>query len=262
MNMGNETYEVFAIRYATVRRRSSENFLGGDPHETASRMDYFVWVLKSDKRTLLVDTGFNEAAAIARKREFLRCPIESLSLLGISAGEINDVIITHLHYDHVGNHDLLPNARFYLQEKELGYAAGPSMRHAVLRHSYSVDDVTGIVRALYEERVVCVDGRSELAPGVVVHHVGGHTAGLQVVQVWTRKGWLVLASDATHYYANYEQARPFPIVHNVAAMLDAYDTMRSLADGPNLVIPGHDPLVMERFKAPSASLQDTVVQLA
>lgn len=260
--METETYEVFALRYATVQRRSTENFLGGDPHDTATRMDYFVWVLRSPQRVLLVDTGFNENAARQRQRQFLRCPIEGLSMLGISAREIDDVILTHLHYDHVGNHDLLPNARFHLQEQELHYAAGPCMRHAVLRHAYDVNDIVGIVRALYEERIVCVNGRRELAPGVILHRVGGHTAGLQVVQVWTRKGWLVLASDASHYYANYEQGRPFPIVHHVGEMLDAYDTMRSLAASPDLVIPGHDPLVMERFRAPFAAAQDAVVQLA
>ncbi|UQG62631.1 N-acyl homoserine lactonase family protein (plasmid) [Marinobacter sp. M3C] len=260
--MANETYQVFALRYATVQRSSSENFLGGDPHETSTRMDYYVWLLRSPTRTLLVDTGFNENAARERKREFLRCPIESLSVLGISPHEIDEVILTHLHYDHAGNHDLLPNARFYLQERELHYAVGPSMRHAVLRHPYAVDDIVDVVRALYEERIVCLNGRTELAPGVIVHQVGGHTAGLQIVQVWTRKGWLVLSSDASHYYANYEQARPFPIVHNVAEMLDAYDTMRGLAASPDLVIPGHDPLVMERFRAPFAAAQDIVVQLA
>jgi glyoxylase-like metal-dependent hydrolase (beta-lactamase superfamily II) len=260
--MHDEVYDVFAIRYATVHRRSSENFIGGDPHETATRMDYFVWLVRSPQRVFLVDTGFNRAAAAARKREFLRCPIESLSLLGVSPEEIKDVVLTHLHYDHAGNYDLLPNARFYLQERELGYATGPSMRHAVLRQAYQVDDVVGIVRALYDERIVCVDGSKELAPGLIVHRVGGHTAGLQIVQVWTRKGWLVLGSDASHYYANYQQARPFPIVHHVGEMLDAYETMRALAASPDLVIPGHDPLVMERFQAPFAEAQGAVVQLA
>lgn len=257
-----ETWEIFALRYATVQRVSSENFIGGDPHETATTMDYYVWLLRSPNRQILVDTGFNENAARTRGREFLRCPIEGLSLLGVSPGEIDNVILTHLHYDHVGNHDRLPNARFHLQQRELHYAVGPSMRHGVLRHAYDVDDVVGIVRALYDERIACVDGTRTIAPGVVVHHVGGHTAGLQVVRVWTRKGWVVLASDASHYYANYEQARPFPIVHHVGEMLDAYDTMRELAAAPELVIPGHDPAVMERFAAPFAGAQDIAVQIA
>ena len=257
-----ETWENFALRYATVQRTSSENFIGGDPHESATTMDYYVWLLRSSKRQILVDTGFNEKAARARGREFLRCPIEGLSLLGVSPDEIDNVILTHLHYDHAGNHDLLPNAHFYLQSREMHYAVGSSMRHHLFRHAYDVDDVVGIVQAVYDERIAYVDGVCELAPGVVVHHVGGHTTGLQIVRVWTREGWVVLASDASHYYANYEQARPFPIVHHVGEMLDAYDTLRELAAGPELIIPGHDPAVMERFSAPFAGAQDIVVQIA
>ena len=80
-----------------------------------------------------------------------------------------------------------------------------------------------------------------------MHHVGGHTDGLQVVRVRTEAGWLVLASDATHYYENIDAGRPFPIVFDVGAMLEGFDTLRRLADAPELVVPGHDPLVLERF---------------
>ena len=52
-------YEVFAIRYATVARRSAENFIGGDAHESGERMDYFVWLVRNASRTFVVDTGFN-----------------------------------------------------------------------------------------------------------------------------------------------------------------------------------------------------------
>lgn len=257
-----ETYEVFALKYATVSRRSSENFIGGDPHDHATTMDYFVWLIRSPGRTILVDTGFNEDAARRRKREFLRCPIESLGLLGVDRQEIQDVVLTHLHYDHAGNCDLLPKARFYLQHRELQYATGASMRHALLRAAYQVEDVLGIVRAVYEERVTCVNGERELAPGITLHRVGGHTAGLQIVRVRTRKGWMVLASDATHFYANYQNQNPFPIVHHVGEMLDAYETLNELADNAELIVPGHDPLVMENFDAPSQDLKGIVAQLA
>src|SRR5690606_22042477 len=115
-------YEVYAIRYATVARRSVENFIGGDPHESGARMDYFVWLARNRSRTFVVDTGFNEAAARKRRRDFLRSPVEGLRLLGVDAAQARDVIITHLHYDHVGNFDLFPNARFHLQDAELAFA--------------------------------------------------------------------------------------------------------------------------------------------
>src|ERR1041384_1369188 len=101
-------YEVFASRYATVARKSAENFIGGDAHKTGARMDYFVWLVRNAARTFVVDTGFNAAAAAKRKREFLRSPAEGLKLLGVDSNTVEDVIVTHLHYDHIGNFDLFP----------------------------------------------------------------------------------------------------------------------------------------------------------
>jgi glyoxylase-like metal-dependent hydrolase (beta-lactamase superfamily II) len=91
------------------------------------------------------------------------------------------------------------------------------------------------------------DGDALIAPGVSVHKVGGHSRGLQVVRVETANGPLVLASDAAHYYENYETRNPFPIVVDMEDMLKGYDLLTALAGERRLVIPGHDPLVRQRF---------------
>jgi glyoxylase-like metal-dependent hydrolase (beta-lactamase superfamily II) len=96
---------------------------------------------------------------------------------------------------------------------------------------------------------------------VSLHHIGGHTMGLQVVRVETRRGALVLASDASHFYANMEQVRPFPIVWSVAEMVDGYRRLRALAESPAHIIPGHDPLVLQRYPAPSKALEGVVARL-
>jgi glyoxylase-like metal-dependent hydrolase (beta-lactamase superfamily II) len=85
--------------------------------------------------------------------------------------------------------------------------------------------------------------------------------GLQVVRVRTRRGWLVLASDASHFYANMEQQRPFPIVWSVEDMVAGYGRLRELADSPAHIIPGHDPLVLERYPAPSESVKGVIARL-
>lgn len=240
-------YEVFALRYATVERRRPENFLVHDPHDGSMPMDYFVWVIRGPDRTFLVDTGFNRAAADARKRTFLRCPIGALAHLDMAPEDVTDVIITHLHYDHAGNVNLLPNARIHIQEKELQYATGRYMTHPMLRHAYAVDDVLEIVRGVYNDRIEFYSGDQEVAPGINLIHVGGHTAGLQAVRVYTARGWVVLASDASHYYENIHKVAPFPIVLDVGEMLDGYRRLLSLADSPDHLVPGHDPLVLQRY---------------
>ena len=242
-------YEVYAIKYAHHARRASENFIGGDPHDGPMPLDYFVWLIRGDGREIVVDTGFSAAMGRKRGREHLRCPTEGLRALGCDASKVKDVVITHLHYDHVGNFDLFPAAMLHLQDVEMHYATGRHMREERHRYAYEVEEVVGMVRRVYENRVRFHNGDEEIAPGVSLHLIGGHTMGMQSVRVNTRGGWLVLASDASHFYANMEQTRPFPIVYSVGDMVAGYDRLRSLAASAKHVIPGHDPLVMQRYPA-------------
>jgi glyoxylase-like metal-dependent hydrolase (beta-lactamase superfamily II) len=254
-------YEAYAIKYAHHVRRASENFIGGDPHDGPMPLDYFIWLLRGAGREIVVDTGFSAPMAAKRGREHLRCPSEGLGLLNTDPKKIKDVVITHLHYDHIGNFELFPAATFHLQDLEMNYATGRHMAQPVFGGAYEVEDVVGMVRRVYAGRVRFHDGDGEVVPGISLHLIGGHTMGLQVVRVATRRGWLVIASDASHFYANMEEVRPFPIVYSVADMVQGYDRLRALADSRAHIIPGHDPLVLERYPAPSAALQGIVARL-
>lgn len=259
-----DLWEVFALRYAShAARTRRETFLGIDPHDAAPMpIDYFIWLLRCGNRTIVVDTGFDAEEGARRGRTIERLPRQALAMLGVDAATIEDVIITHLHYDHAGTLDDFPAARFHLQEAEMAYATGRCMTYAHLRQVYSVDHVVGMVRRVFAGRVIFHDGEGEVAPGVTVHRIGGHAKGIQVVVVKTGRGPLVLASDAAHYYENFEQYRPFLIVHDVEAMLRGYDRLRQLAGGEcTRIIPGHDPLVMARYPAPEARLSGIAVRL-
>ncbi|MEY9568705.1 glyoxylase-like metal-dependent hydrolase (beta-lactamase superfamily II) [Bradyrhizobium ottawaense] len=173
--MADPDYELFAIRYATRDAQRSEHFIGGDPHDGPMPMDYFVWLARGGGRSFVIDTGFNAEVARQRRRNFLRCPVETLAAFDIDPADVGDVILTHLHYDHVGNFDRFPNARFHLQERELAYATGRYMQYPRLSHSFEVEDVCGIVRLNYARRVLFYDGDAEIAPGLTVHVAGGHS---------------------------------------------------------------------------------------
>jgi len=254
-------YEVYAVKYAHHPRKASENFLGGDPHDAPMPIDYFVWAIKGPDKTYILDTGFSAEVAKKRGREHLRSPADGLKALGIDAAKVEDVIVSHMHYDHVGNHEPFPNARYHIQDKEMQYATGRCMCHKPLRHSFEADDVCAMVRRLYAGRIQFHDGVDELAPGLTLHFIGGHTMGLQSVRVLTRRGWLVLAADAVHLYANIEQVRPYPIIYNLADMLDGYEKIKRLAESPRHIIPGHDPLVMTRYPAARPGLEGIAVRL-
>ncbi|MET0291421.1 MAG: N-acyl homoserine lactonase family protein [Steroidobacteraceae bacterium] len=256
-------YEIIAIRYGHLDRTASHNFIGGDAHDGPMPLDYYVWAIVPENALAgagawLLDTGYDAATGAARGRQLVR-PVEAgLRAIGLDPAKIRDVIVSHMHYDHIGNHDLFPAARYHVQDDEIAFCTGRAMCHPLMRAPFEAADVQAMVGKLFNGRVKFHDGVSTLAPGLTVHKVGGHTRGLQVVRVLTRRGYVVLASDAAHFYANWQQRRPFPIVENVTDYLEAYDIIESLADSPDHVIPGHDPLVLTRYPKAVAGIDDIV----
>ena len=255
-------YEIYAIKYAERKNvRRPENFVGGDPHDGPMPMDYFLWVVRNQERLIVVDTGFDAAVAAKRKRTLVREPRDGLAALGIKTAEVREVIITHMHNDHAGTFYEFPNAQFHVQDDEMAYATGRYMTNGALSRPYEVDHVVGLVRLVFKDRVTFHKGDEEIAPGISVHHIGGHTAGLQSVRVHTQRGWMVLASDAAHFYENIESRRCFPTVFNLGQMADGYTKINRLADSPRHIIPGHDPRVLERYPAVSPALAGAIARL-
>src|SRR5687767_9141809 len=162
------TYEVFAIRYAHRSARRPDNFIGGDPHDAPMPMDYFIWLVRNGSRMVLVDTGFDTDMAVKRHRTLLRAPRDALRLFGIEPADVCDIVITHLHNDHVGTFSDFPNASFHLQDDEMKFVTGRHMRHLPFNKAYEIEHVAGIIRLVYRDRVVFHQGDADLAPGIGV----------------------------------------------------------------------------------------------
>ena len=243
-------HRILAIRYGHHARVAADNFLGGDDHATPMPLDYYVWaILRNDRPPIVVDTGFDAATAARRGRTLLRPVQEGLAAAGIDVGSIEDVIITHMHFDHAGSLGLFPRARFHVQDAEMAFCTGRAMTERVTRAPFDAAPVAEMVGLLFGERVVFHAGTETIAPGIVVRHVPGHSRGLQVVEVATARGPVVLASDAAHLYANITRATPFPVVVDVPAYLDGLKRLRAWTTSLGHIVPGHDPLVLARFPA-------------
>lgn len=259
--MRDDIYTIHMVRYGRSDRNRPANFHGGDPHDTPMPIDYFVWVIANAHRTFVVDTGFDAETGLRRGRDLLKPVGTGLKAVGVDPGAVTDVIITHMHYDHAGNHDLFPRARYHLQDCEMGFVTGRCMCHHLLRHPFEEEDVVAMVRKVYAGRVAFVDGEETIAPGISVHRVGGHSRGLQIVRVNTERGPVVLASDASHYYEHIENDRAFAVFENLSDLLEGYRTIRRLAPSMQHVVPGHDPEVFARYPASGPGLEGWSVRV-
>ena len=244
-----DTYEVYAIRYgAREGRTRRDSFVfterPNDPHP----IDYFIWVVRNDDRTVLVDTGYDHREGEARQRPVFLEPAEALAEIGVRPDRLDSIVVTHLHYDHAGGLEHFPGARIHLQDAEMAYATGRCMCTDHLREPFTAGHVCEAIQRVYSGLCTFHDGDSAIAPGITLHRVGGHSRGLQCVRVETANGPVVLASDASHFYENFEREMPFPIVVDVEDMLAGFTRLRELAGPTGVVVPGHDPLVRERFR--------------
>jgi glyoxylase-like metal-dependent hydrolase (beta-lactamase superfamily II) len=243
-----DVYEIWSMCYGTgATRRVHDNFMMRDMHDGPMPLDYNLWILRNAHRVVLVDTGFGPRASTERGRPILFDPIEGLKAIGIDPDAIEDIVITHLHYDHAGNIDRFGKARFHVQDGEVAYATGRCMCEAHTRFPYDVEDIVTLVRRTYADRVVFHEGDDDLLPGLTLHAFPGHSAMVQAVRVNTARGPVLLASDSTHYFANILNMNPFVLTIDTSATIDSYHRILKLAGGINRLVPGHDPKVRRLY---------------
>jgi glyoxylase-like metal-dependent hydrolase (beta-lactamase superfamily II) len=246
------TTTVTAVKFAAHPRGLRGDFFHGSgalPWDDPVEIGYYVWLIRTEQADLVFDVGFTPEVARRRNRpEYDRSPSAAIELLGVAPDRIPYVVISHLHYDHSGDHAPFAEARFVLQDAELAFWSGRnSHRREFLRH-VEPDDIVAFVRYSLEGRVAFVDGEREILPGVSVHRVGGHTPGMQVLRVVLPDGPIVLASDASHLTENLVSDAPNSVFTDLPAMYEGFDRMVDLAGGDqSRVYPGHDSRLLDRL---------------
>ncbi len=246
-------YEVYALKYGERDTTTCQFFHREATHDKLT-LHYFVWLILGGPKPILVDTGFKEDDARARGIRNYVSPATVVERVGVKAYEIPIALITHLHYDHWAGHSLFPGAEFWVQQDEVAFWTGPWARYAAFNQSANVPTLADLVTLNYANRMRIFHGDREVAPGIRVYRVGGHTAGLQIVTVETARGTVVLTSDASHFYRNVETRQPVQIITSLPEMLAAFETIDRLAGTGRLIVAGHDPLVADRFKPMEAGV--------
>jgi glyoxylase-like metal-dependent hydrolase (beta-lactamase superfamily II) len=246
-----DRWEVTAVRYATRTTTKADCYLGYDMYGEADAplaMDYFFYIASNGARTVLIDTGFALASGSRRGRTCLVPPLEALARLGIVPASIPQVLITHFHYDHIGNVASFPGAELLVPRRELEFWTGPLAGRPHFAVHVEAPEIEHIADAARAGRVRRLDARETVTPGITTYHVGGHCPGQLIVVVDGVDGPIVLASDAVHYYEELELDRPFAVLTDLEEMYAAYALVRDLAAAPGArLLAGHDPGVLDRF---------------
>jgi len=241
-------YEIFAIKYAGPFSSSSNYLLWLRNEATAMEREYFIWCLKNKGETVIVDAGVSPILARTSNIHGYVNPADVLLDIDVNANEIKHVILTHLHFDHCSGVDLFPNATFYIQDREYNFWVKDKLARrpvfGFFRDSTSLDYLETLEGS---DRLVLIDGDREILPGITCHLAPGHTVGLQVVSAITRKGRAIVGSDCAHLFRNYEEDWPTALIVDMVAWLKSYDKVRSLASSPDLLFPGHDPLMSTNY---------------
>jgi glyoxylase-like metal-dependent hydrolase (beta-lactamase superfamily II) len=244
------SYEVYAIRYASIPFKVAGLIAGAD---TSRRLDIamMVWLMKGpDGRIVLLDAGFKREDLIQRwKPADYVTPAAALERFGVRREAVTDIIISHVHWDHLDGADLFPNARIWIQKEEYEHHIDSTGKR--LANAIDTADATMLHNMKLAGRVNLVDGDArEIIPGITVYIGGKHTFQSQYAGVSTTSGIVVLASDNMYLYENLEKHVPISQTLDAASNLAAQERMTRIAASPRLIVPGHDPAVFVRFPLP------------
>jgi glyoxylase-like metal-dependent hydrolase (beta-lactamase superfamily II) len=243
-----DLWHVFAIRYATLPDFPVASLVAGADKTRRMDIAMMVWLLEAtDGRNILVDAGFYHARFREKwkPRDFM-LPSAAVGWMNVQPNEVTDIIITHVHWDHLDGADLFPEATVWIQREE--YEHYVDERGQPKAQGIDSDNAGMLAQLKAKGRLQLIDGDDkEITAGIRVHTGGRHTFASQYVTVRTPRGTVVLASDNMYLYENLDRGVPISQTLDPAANLRAQKRMTELAATRALVIPGHDPLVFERF---------------
>lgn len=234
-------WQVVIIKHgtrATVRSDAFMNYAYFGEADGPFRVDYYLWVLRRGDEVVIVDTGYSRAEGLKRGREVLIDPIDALRALGIDPGAGHPVVITHAHYDHIGNVAAFTDSPVYIAQAEWEFWTSDMARKRMFAHFGDPSTVDVLETARAQSRLRIFDRETDVAPGVRVRVVGGHTPGQAVVEVHTSEGTVVLASDAMHFHEEWEGEKLFQSMTDLPRSYAALDDLRRR--NAAWVVSGHD----------------------
>jgi glyoxylase-like metal-dependent hydrolase (beta-lactamase superfamily II) len=215
---------------------------------------YLTYLIRGEDTDIFVDAGPGDREWVKKYHNYTQLTPkdpeenirEGLAAHGLKPEDIKTLIITHLHWDHTHNLNLFPNARFYVQQKEIEFSLDPIPSQYVYYESLQ-GGYPGPQWMKYATQLEIIDGDYELCDGIKLVTIPGHTPGFQGVLINTTGGRYLIASDTVGTYANWENREyglPKPS-HITSSLIDYYASIRKMLSITNYILPGHDKRVLE-----------------
>jgi glyoxylase-like metal-dependent hydrolase (beta-lactamase superfamily II) len=253
-NTSGAIYEIYALSYGVYPAFPVSGLVTGANKDRRLDLQMMIWLLKgANGKNILVDTGcYHENVVKGKGIQNLIKASDAIAKLGLAAGDITDVILTHMHWDHADGMDLFPKAKIWIQKDEYTYYTGAAWQAGGKHGGIETENVLTIVKLNTQNRVNLVDGDDrEIIDGIRVYTGGRHTFASQYVSVRTASGAIVvIASDNMYLYENLEKHAPIAQTFDADSNLKAQDRMKQIASRPDLIVPGHDPQVFVKFPKP------------
>jgi len=212
----------------------------------------YVWLVEAGGKKVLVDAGAKTQMSSAKVKDLKRTfshqqsMEEGLAKFGTKLSDIDTVVLTHLHWDHVALARQLKNAKFYVQKAELAFARNP---HPYAAPSYDQSLFDGL-------NFVVLEGDAKVTDGIRVLLTPGHSPGGQSIAIDTKKGVAVITGFCCiqeNFEPNEEvrQTKPFvlPGIHMMNAPL-LYDSMIKVKQAADAVIASHEASYADRESVP------------
>ena len=242
---------MLQVKYGERYLRMSDAFHDFERHGVPDRdltMDYSFWVVRQGERVALVDTGYDVGEREWLGEVSVMPPPDGLAKLGIDPADVELLVLTHFHFDHIGYVHLFTRATIVCSRLEWDYWMAKK-RSGSLDGEFTTDAMLQQIEdAAAEGRVTLIDDETEVMPGVTAIPLGGHCPGELIVTVESDGRGLILTADAAHYGMQIEHGWPFFAYTDLDDMLAGLEAIRQLGESTGWdVVPGHDPAVREKY---------------